>query len=61
MVNQLQPESICWFDLEFFPLLAMVYGILVPQPGIRLMPLEVEAWSLNLWTTRKVTDFGNFQ
>ena len=60
MINQLQPESVCWFHLEFFPFLTMGYGILVPQPGIKPMPLEVEAWSLNLWTTRKVTGLEIF-
>ena len=31
-------------------------GILVPWPGIEPVPLEVEMWSLNHWTTRKVQD-----
>ena len=25
------------------------YGILVPQPGIKLVPPALEAWSLNHW------------
>ena len=29
-------------------------GILVPQPEIGPVPLAVEAWSLNHWTTREV-------
>ena len=31
-------------------------GILVPQPGIEPMSPEVEAWSLNHWTTRDVLE-----
>ena len=27
--------------------------ILVPQPGIEPVPIAVEAWSANLWTTRE--------
>ena len=30
------------------------YGILVPQLGIEPMPLALEAWSLNHWTSREV-------
>ena len=30
--------------------------ILVPWPGIEPMPLEVEAWSLNHWTSREVPE-----
>ena len=29
-------------------------GVLVPQPEIELVPLAVEAQSLNYWTTREV-------
>ena len=29
------------------------WGILVPWPGIKPMPPEVEAWSLNHWTARE--------
>ena len=29
----------------------MVWGILVPWPGIKFMPPEVEAWNPNPWTT----------
>ena len=29
-------------------------GILVPRPGIEPLPLALEAWSLNRWTTREV-------
>ena len=32
----------------------MACGILVPQPGIQLMPPELEAQSPNHWTTREV-------
>ena len=39
---------------SFFWLHPMAYGILVPQPGIKLMPPSLEAQSLNPWTARKV-------
>ena len=29
-------------------------GILVPRPGIELVPPAVEAWSANHWTAREV-------
>ena len=32
----------------------MVYGILVPQPGIEPVPPEVEAQCPNHWTTREI-------
>ena len=32
----------------------VAYGILVPQPGFKLIPPAVEVWSLNHWTTREV-------
>ena len=32
----------------------MACGILVPQPGIKLMPPALEAQSLNQWTAREV-------
>ena len=39
----------------FFPFLGLCpLWILVPQPGIRPMPLAVEAWNLNHWTARNV-------
>ena len=31
----------------------MVYGILVPHPGIETRPLSVKAWSSNPWTGRE--------
>ena len=34
----------------------MAYGILVPRPGIELMPPAMEVWSLNHWPTREVLD-----
>ena len=34
----------------FFPLLHGMWDI-IPWPGIKTVPLESEAWSLNLWTT----------
>ena len=35
-------------------------GILIPQPGIRPMPLAVEAQSLSHWTTREVLVFNRY-
>ena len=37
---------------SFLPFFQAAYGILVPQPRIELVPLALEAWSLNHWTTR---------
>ena len=37
--------------LVFFLATCAARGILVPQPGIELVSPEVEAWSLNRWTT----------
>ena len=31
----------------------VAYRVLVPQPGMEPMPLAVEAWSANHWTTRE--------
>ena len=36
----------------FFLPCCVVYGILVPPPGIEPMPLALEVWTFNLWTTR---------
>ena len=41
-----------YFILFFFGSTAC--GILVPQPGIKAMPLAVEARSPNHWTAREV-------
>ena len=32
----------------------VICGILVPQPGMKLMPTTVEVRSLNHWTAREV-------
>jgi len=32
----------------------MACGLLVPQPGIELMPPALKVWSLNHWTTLEV-------
>ena len=32
----------------------MACRILIPQPGVDLVPPAVEAWSLNHWTSREV-------
>ena len=44
------------FELYFSPLFfgCIIYEILVPQRGIKPMPIALEAWSLNHWTTREV-------
>ena len=44
----------CFSFLCSWPCL-MAYGILVPWSGIASMPLALETWSLNHWTTREVT------
>ena len=41
---------------HFFFLCHPACGILVPQPEIEPVPLAVEAWSLNHWTTREVPE-----
>ena len=40
-------------------LLYVAYWILVPQPGVELVPPEVEAQSLKHWTIREVTELSN--
>ena len=43
-----------FFYLFFFHwLCCMACRILIPYPGIKPMPPEVEAWSLNHWPTRE--------
>lgn len=32
----------------------MAYGTLAPQPGIKIVPLELETWSPNHWIAREV-------
>ena len=50
----------CLFSLtrlkkkKLSPLYCMACGILFPWPGIKPMPLVLEAQSLNPWTTREV-------
>ena len=45
-----------FFFKKFFVLFfdCTTYGILVPQPGIKLMPPAVEGWNLNHCSTREV-------
>ena len=44
-------------DLGFvFWLPDKIRGILVPKPGINLVPAALEAYSLNHWTIREVPD-----
>ena len=50
-LNSLPPEI--WYLLLFW-LHCAACGIIVPQPVIEPMPLDVEAWSLNHWTASKV-------
>ena len=45
------------FPLFLFLALPHAYRILVPQPGIEPKPPEVEAQSLNHWTSRGVLHF----
>ena len=42
------------FKKKFFWPHSMACGILIPQPGIKLMSPAVEARSLNHWTAREV-------
>ena len=35
-------------------------GILVPRPGVKLVPSALGAWSLNHWTAREVPLWGHF-
>ena len=44
----------CGSYLFIYFFLAMLCGILVPWPGVMLMPPALEAWSLNHWTAREV-------
>ena len=39
-----------WLFFFFWPLPRGMWDI-VPWPGIKTVPLELEPWSLNLWTT----------
>ena len=45
--------------LNFWPC-CTTCGILVPQPGIKLIPPTVEAQSLNQWPTGEVPIYFNF-
>ena len=51
-----QPHTISVFynDVFVFWLCLTACGILISQPGIEPVPLELEAWSLNHWTSTKV-------
>ena len=42
------------FFVLFFFAVPLACGILAPQLGIEPVPLALEAWSLNHWTTREV-------
>ena len=56
------PSDLLFFKLEvyfyfiFWPCCG-AYRILVPQPGIEPMLSASGAWSLNHWTTRKVSPY----
>ena len=41
-------------SFTFFQFGRAACGILVPQPGIQLVPPALEAWNLNPWTAREV-------
>ena len=45
--------TIFFFFFSNFWLCCTACGIFVPQPGIKLVFLAVEAWSPNHWTTRQ--------
>ena len=47
-----------FFFLMFWPC-RMACGMLVPQPGIELLPSAVEAQSLNQWSTKEVASLGH--
>ena len=48
--TQSQPQSLSLFSFFFW----MHCGAsAVPSPGIEILPLAVEAWSPNHWTTRE--------
>lgn len=43
--------------LLFFDVYCAACGILVCQPGIKLMSIALGAWSPNHWTSREVPEF----
>ena len=45
-----------WLLLLFWPC-SMTCGILVPWPGIKPVPLALEVWILNHWTTKEITGY----
>ena len=47
-------KTVLLFFILFYFFGQVTCGILVPQPGIKLMLSALEAWSLNHWTTREV-------
>ena len=58
-VNWVSYNKLCvCVSLFFWPWHA-VWGILVPQLGIKAAPLAVEVWSLNHWTAREVHNHWN--
>ena len=48
-------EIVLDFQAFFFGHDTWHIGILVPQPGIKLVASAVEAWSVNHWAAREVT------
>ena len=50
----LQKQKSCWIFKLFFGHDTWHIGILVPQPGIKLVASAVEAWSVNHWAAREV-------
>ena len=47
-------SQLCLVFFFFFQLCHLACRILVPWSGIESVPPEVEAWSLNHWTTKEV-------
>ena len=63
MTKKFSQFSVCWLGTETLKhflnkkkmfLVCKACGILVPRPGIKLIPLALEVQSLNHWTTGEV-------
>ena len=48
------PKSSLKLNIIYLFIATMACGTLVPPPGIEPVPLAVEAWSPNHWTTREL-------
>ena len=49
--------SVFFFFLSFFCPHHMACGMLAPQPWMKSVPVSVESWSLNHWTSGKSHKF----